>query len=97
MCHYCFGACAEAPAAGAKKQVVVDQTMMEQAALPGTPSLAELKLTYYALCVRISIHHADYVEVCRCYQAVFEDKAVLADAARWGPVLQKMCWYHPHL
>jgi 26S proteasome regulatory subunit N5 len=30
--------------------------------------------------------------VCRCYQAVFEDKAILEDAARWAPVLKKICW-----
>jgi len=83
----------EPPKEGAKKRVIVDQAMMEQPAMDGTPTLAELKLMYYALCVRIYIHNADYLEVCRCYQAVFEDKAILEDAARWAPVLKKICWY----
>jgi hypothetical protein len=41
--------------------VIVDQAMMEQPAMDGTPTLAELKLMYYALCVRIYIHNADYL------------------------------------
>ena len=94
MC-VCVGVCVfptEPPKEGAKKRVIVDQAMMEQPAMDGTPTLAELKLMYYALCVRIYIHNADYLEVCRCYQAVFEDKAILEDAARWAPVLKKICW-----
>ena len=48
---------------------------------------------YYALCIRIHIQTGDYLEVCRCYQAVYADAEVAKDAARWQPILRKICWW----
>lgn len=59
----------------------------------GTPSLEELKLQYYAAMIRYYAHMHDYLEICRCYRAVYETPSVQQDAARWKEVLQKICWY----
>ncbi|GAB4818648.1 hypothetical protein N2152v2_005694 [Parachlorella kessleri] len=59
----------------------------------GTPSLEELKLQYYAAMIRYYSHMHDYLEICRCYRAVYETPSVQQDAGRWKEVLQKICWY----
>ena len=38
-------------------------------------------------------HSNDYLEVCRCYQAVYEAPAVAADAARWQPALKRIALF----
>jgi len=65
----------------------------EQPPLEGTPTMPELKLMYYALLIRINIHASEYLEVCRCYQSVFQDPQIQLDPTRWQPVLKKICWY----
>lgn len=62
-----------------------------QDAAAGTPSLPELKIMYYLLMIRYHSHHNSYLEICRCYQSIFEDQQS-GDIATWGPVLQKICW-----
>ena len=129
-------------------------------AAQGTPSLPELKLLYYGLLIRYHEHSNGYVDICRCYKAIYEarchapscspvfnargssshlplplghsgtverlqepceslpmDAVLLAgapeksarlkhgagpcaqtpsvseDAAKWAPVLKKICWY----
>jgi 26S proteasome regulatory subunit N5 len=37
-----------------------------------TPSLAELKLLYYSLLIRYHEHANAYVDICRCYKAIYE-------------------------
>lgn len=50
-------------------------------AAEGTPSLAQLKLQYYALMIRYHLHANDYLEVCRAYQATLEAPEVAWQAA----------------
>ena len=58
----------------------------------GTPSLRELKLQYYQLLIRYHAHSDAYLEVCRCYRALFEDAEISADPDQWQPILKKICW-----
>ncbi len=55
-------------------------------ALQGTPSLEELKLIYYRSFIRYHSHHNDYLEICRCYRAIYETDSIAADEAKWKPV-----------
>ncbi|GLT41296.1 hypothetical protein SLA2020_153710 [Shorea laevis] len=57
------------------------------------PSLLELKRTYYELMVRYYSHSNDYLEICRCYKAIYEIPSVKENPAQWIPVLRKICWY----
>eukprot|EP00475_Leptophrys_vorax_P023550 TRINITY_DN3220_c4_g1_i1.p1 TRINITY_DN3220_c4_g1~~TRINITY_DN3220_c4_g1_i1.p1 ORF type:complete len:495 (+),score=101.28 TRINITY_DN3220_c4_g1_i1:110-1594(+) len=57
------------------------------------PSLAELKLRFYELMIRYHINANDYLEICRCYQSIYDTPDVKADASRWIPVLKRICWY----
>ncbi len=52
----------------------------------GTPSLAELKLQYYTLFIRYHEHDNNYLEICRCYKAIYETAAVADDSDKWQPV-----------
>lgn len=61
--------------------------------MQGTPSLQELKLIYYGLLIRYHAEQNSYLEVCRCYRAIFETPSVGEDATMWMPILKKICWY----
>lgn len=54
--------------------------------LQGIPSLVELKLRYYELMIQYHQHYHSYLEICRCYKAIFESEGVQADPAAWVPV-----------
>lgn len=55
-------------------------------AAQGTPSLEELKLIYYRSFIRYHSHHNNYLEICRCYRAIYESESIAADEAKWQPV-----------
>ncbi|KAL2521388.1 26S proteasome non-ATPase regulatory subunit 12-like protein A [Forsythia ovata] len=57
------------------------------------PSLLELKKIYYQLMIRYHSHSNDYLEICRCYKAIYEIPSVKEDPLQWIPVLRKICWY----
>ncbi|XP_027905366.1 26S proteasome non-ATPase regulatory subunit 12 homolog A-like isoform X2 [Vigna unguiculata] len=57
------------------------------------PSLPELKRIYYELMIRYYSHKNDYLEICRCYKAIYEIPSVKENPAEWIPVLRKICWY----
>uniref|UniRef100_A0A2P2LED0 26S proteasome non-ATPase regulatory subunit 12 homolog A n=1 Tax=Rhizophora mucronata TaxID=61149 RepID=A0A2P2LED0_RHIMU len=57
------------------------------------PSLLELKRIYYELMIRYYTHNNDYLEICRCYKAIYEIPAVKENPSEWIPVLRKICWY----
>ncbi|GMP25491.1 hypothetical protein CsSME_00002334 [Camellia sinensis var. sinensis] len=38
-------------------------------------------------------HSNDYLEICRCYKAIYEIPSVKEEPAKWIPVLRKICWY----
>ncbi|XP_008245342.1 PREDICTED: 26S proteasome non-ATPase regulatory subunit 12 homolog A-like [Prunus mume] len=57
------------------------------------PSLLELKRIYYELMIRYYFHNNDYLEICRCYKAIYDIPSVRENPAQWIPVLRKICWY----
>jgi hypothetical protein len=52
----------------------------------GTPSLEELKLQYYRLYIQYYQQEHNYLEICRCYRAIYDTPSILADPAQWQPV-----------
>ncbi|XP_020599063.1 26S proteasome non-ATPase regulatory subunit 12 homolog A-like [Phalaenopsis equestris] len=57
------------------------------------PSLQELKRIYYELMIRYHSHNNDYLEICRCYKAIYEIGSIRENQSQWMPVLRKICWY----
>ncbi|XWS65161.1 hypothetical protein CRYUN_Cryun05aG0068100 [Craigia yunnanensis] len=57
------------------------------------PSLLELKHIYYELMIRYYFHNNDYLEICRCYKAIYEIPFIRENPSQWIPVLRKICWY----
>jgi len=57
------------------------------------PSLLELKRVYYELMIRYYSHNNDYLEICRCYKAIYDIPAIKEDPTKWIPILRKICWY----
>lgn len=51
-----------------------------------TPSLEELKLKYYELLIRYHSHNNSYIDICRCYKAIYETDSIAEDPAGWKPV-----------
>ncbi|GAB4839631.1 26S proteasome non-ATPase regulatory subunit 12 A [Ancistrocladus abbreviatus] len=56
------------------------------------PSLPELKRIYYELMIRYYSYNNDYLEICRCYKAIYEIPSVRENQEQWIPVLRKICW-----
>lgn len=54
--------------------------------LQGIPSIAELKLRYYELMITYYQHYHNYLEICRCYKAIYESEGAQDDPAVWTPV-----------
>ncbi|WIA10564.1 hypothetical protein OEZ85_010751 [Tetradesmus obliquus] len=73
-------------------EIGIEGTAIEEADA-GIPSLGELKLRYYQLMITYHQHYHSYLEICRCYKAIYESEGVQDDPAVWGPVLKKICWY----
>ncbi|KAG2716420.1 hypothetical protein I3843_03G127400 [Carya illinoinensis] len=57
------------------------------------PSLLELKRIYYELMIRYYTHNNDYLEICRCYKAIYDIPSVKENPEQWIPILRKICWY----
>ena len=77
---------------GEKKEMAMDGTT---AAPPdkGIPSLEELKLVYYDHLIAYYKHVGDALEMCRCYQNIYDTPCIKKDASKWPEVLKKVCWY----
>jgi len=43
--------------------------------------------------IRYYSHNNDYLEICRCYKAIYDIPAIKEDPAKWIPILRKICWY----
>ncbi|KAK4373602.1 hypothetical protein RND71_008986 [Anisodus tanguticus] len=82
----------EADPSKEKKKPKEGDNIVEEPA-PDIPSLLELKRIYYGLMIRYYFHNNDYLEICRCYKAIYEIPSVKEDPAQWIPVLRKICWY----
>lgn len=61
--------------------------------MQGTPSLRNLKIQYYELLIKYHSQHDSYLEICRCYKAIYEDEEVANDPEQWQAVLKKICWW----
>ncbi|GMI65900.1 hypothetical protein HRI_000259300 [Hibiscus trionum] len=57
------------------------------------PSLMELQCVYYKLMIRYYSHNNDYLEICRCYMAMYKIHSIRESPSHWMPVLRKVCWY----
>lgn len=75
-----------------KKKPKEGDNMIEEAPAD-IPSLLELKRIYYELMIRYHSHSNDYLEICRCYKAIYGIPSVKEDQSQWIPVLRKICWY----
>ncbi|OIT39063.1 26s proteasome non-atpase regulatory subunit 12 -like a, partial [Nicotiana attenuata] len=82
----------EADPSKEKKKPKEGENVVEEPAAD-IPSLLELKKIYYQLMIRYYSHSNDYLEICRCYKAIYEIPSVKEDLAQWIPVLRKICWY----
>ncbi|CAJ1974614.1 unnamed protein product [Sphenostylis stenocarpa] len=38
-------------------------------------------------------HKNDYLEICRCYKAIYEIPSIKENPSEWIPILRKICWY----
>lgn len=56
------------------------------------PEPKELKRRYYTYRVWYHDHHNEYLESCRCYQAMYEEAANDGDEELWRNLLQRVCW-----
>lgn len=74
-----------------KGEIGIEGTAIE-APDEGIPELPELKLKYYELMIRYYSYNNNYLEMCRCYKAVFECPQIIEDSTLWMPVLKKICW-----
>ncbi|EFJ35271.1 hypothetical protein SELMODRAFT_166175 [Selaginella moellendorffii] len=57
------------------------------------PSLLQLKRMYYELMITFYSHSNDYLEICRCYQNIYDTPSVKENPSDWMPALRKICWY----
>ncbi|CAA3010338.1 26S proteasome non-ATPase regulatory subunit 12 homolog A [Olea europaea subsp. europaea] len=82
----------EVDASKEKKKPKEGESIVEEAPAD-IPSLLELKQIYSHLMIRYHSHSNDYLEICRCYKAMYEIPSVKEDPGQWIPVLRKICWY----
>ncbi|GMH03892.1 hypothetical protein Nepgr_005731 [Nepenthes gracilis] len=75
-----------------KKKPKEGENIVEEAP-DDIPSMPELKHIYYELMIRYYSHHNDYLEICRCFMAIYEIPSVRENQEQWIPVLRKICWY----
>ncbi|XP_045819979.1 26S proteasome non-ATPase regulatory subunit 12 homolog A-like isoform X1 [Trifolium pratense] len=68
-----------------KKKPKEGDNMVEEAPAD-IPSLLELKRIYYELMIRYYSHNNDYLEICRCYKAIYEIPSVKENPAEFIPV-----------
>lgn len=73
-------------------EVGIEGTAIE-APVEGTPALEQLKLKYYGLMIAYHAHQNDYLQMCRCYRAIYETPAVADNASERLSVLKKICWF----
>lgn len=75
----------------AKGEIGIEGTAIE-APDDGIPTLPELKLAYYELMVRYYSHYNNYLEMTRCYRAMYETETISADKDKWSAMLKRICW-----
>lgn len=53
----------------------------------------DLKLRFYQQMIRYYAHDNNYIEICKCYQSIYDTPTVKADKAQWSAALQKIVLY----
>jgi len=53
----------------------------------------DLKLRYYGFMIEYWLHESKYLEVCKCYFAIFHTKNTQEDEAKWKPALTSYALY----
>lgn len=76
----------------AQGEIGIEGTAIEEAD-KDTPSLPELKLKYYELLIAYYSNQNNYLEVTRCYRAIYEVHVGEDARDKWEPVLKRVCWY----
>eukprot|EP01026_Neomeris_dumetosa_P028417 TRINITY_DN23006_c0_g1_i10.p1 TRINITY_DN23006_c0_g1~~TRINITY_DN23006_c0_g1_i10.p1 ORF type:complete len:490 (-),score=70.27 TRINITY_DN23006_c0_g1_i10:215-1684(-) len=65
-----------------------------QEAEQGIPNLAELKVQYYQLMIQFHREHEDhYLDICRCYRALYQSETIKDDVSQATEILKKISWY----
>ncbi|CAI4057319.1 hypothetical protein SKDZ_04G0940 [Saccharomyces kudriavzevii ZP591] len=57
------------------------------------PKYESLKLEYYNLLVKISLHKKEYLEVAQYLQEIYQTDVIKSDEARWKPVLSHIVYF----
>ncbi|CAD6607571.1 HN1_G0042230.mRNA.1.CDS.1 [Saccharomyces cerevisiae] len=57
------------------------------------PKYESLKLEYYNLLVKISLHKREYLEVAQYLQEIYQTDAIKSDEAKWKPVLSHIVYF----
>ncbi|QHS72092.1 proteasome regulatory particle lid subunit RPN5 [Saccharomyces paradoxus] len=58
-----------------------------------SPKYESLKLEYYNLLVKISLHKKEYLEVAQYLQEIYQTDAIKSDEAKWKPVLSHIVYF----
>lgn len=58
-----------------------------------SPKYESLKLEYYNLLVKISLHKKEYLEVAQYLQEIYQTNAIKSDEAKWKPVLSHIVYF----
>lgn len=53
----------------------------------------DLKLRYYELLVKISLHNSQFLEVCQHYRAIYDTPRVVQDDAKWKDALENIVYF----
>lgn len=53
----------------------------------------DLKLRYYELLIKISLHNSQYLEVCQHYRAVYDTPRVIEDESKWKDALENIVYF----
>ncbi|EJS44412.1 rpn5p [Saccharomyces arboricola H-6] len=58
-----------------------------------SPKYESLKLEYYNLLVKISLHKKEYLEVAQYLQEIYQTDVIKTDEAKWKPVLSHIVYF----
>lgn len=53
----------------------------------------DLKLRYYELLIKISLHNSQYLDVCQHYRAVYDTPLVIEDETKWKDALENIVFF----
>lgn len=72
-------------------EIGIEGSMIEPP-VEGTPDITDLKVQFYSLSIRYHANSGNYLEMARCYRAIYETPSITEGEAKWTPVLKKICW-----